>query len=578
MLFLVLWGAMPDSMQAQTNEVNWTQMFPLQHPEKRQDLALAYDAIRKQVVLFGGHASSTMSDTWVWEGSNWTQMHPAQSPSPRCNHAMVYDAAHGQVVLFGGVNISGSTLVPLGDTWLWDGSNWTQAHPAQSPSARYVHSMAYDSAHGQVVLFGGFDNSLTHNDTWIWDGTTWKQMAPAQSPPKRAQHAMAYDARQGQTLLFGGTAGNYLNDTWIWDGSNWTQRTPAQSPSARGQQAMAYDTARSQIVLFGGYGNLSDTWIWDGSNWNQANPVQKPSARWASSMAYDESQAQIVFFGGYAYSGDWQSDTWILTKNPEMLFLPMITKPFSRPGFGVLETSHGTIVYQEGVALTTAQEVGASFEEAYESVGQDLGYPEVRPRIYVYRSLDDLLNDLIDTWHYSEWLRTYRVIPRMNKNYEAWIPPNMAAWFLCHEYSHRIIEKVAGLNSQAKYKWFDEGLAQHEGVRTWAVRSPLEAETARQNYWDSVKTGFQAGQWISLQALTTESQWTAQMETPNKDWIYVEATVVVDYLITQKGMSQAKAVLIKVGSGTPFADAFQQVFGQTVDQLEAEFIAYLVSH
>jgi hypothetical protein len=68
------------------------------------------------------------------------------------------------------------------------------------------------------------------------------------------------------------------------------------------------------------------------------------------------------------------------------------------------------------------------------------------------------------------------------------------------------------------------------------------------------------------------------MQTPNKDRIYIEAAVVVDYLITRKGMSQVKAVLTKVGSGTPFADAFQQIFGQTVDQFEAEFIAYLISH
>lgn len=259
------------------------------------------------------------------------------------------------------------------------------------------------------------------------------------------------------------------------------------------------------------------------------------------------------------------------------LYLPLILKPFSRPGFGVLETGHGTIVYQDGVTLTAAQEVGTGFEDAYQVVGQDLGVPEVKPRLYVYRSLDDLLNDLINTWHYPEWFRTIQAIPRMNVNYEAWIPPNMAVWFIGHEYSHRIIEKLAGLNSQTNYKWFDEGLAEHEGLRTWAVRSPREAETARQNGWNRVKTGFQSGQWISLQALTTESQWTAQMSTPNKDWIYLESAIGLDYLITRKGLTQVKSVLIKVGSGTPFADAFQQVLGLTVDQFEAEFTASLLS-
>jgi len=60
------------------------------------------------------------------------------------------------------------------------------------------------------------------------------------------------------------------------------------------------------------------------------------------------------------------------------IYLPLILKPFSRPGFGVLETSHGTIVYQEGVPLTRAQEVGTGFEDAYQVVGEDLGYPDTK--------------------------------------------------------------------------------------------------------------------------------------------------------------------------------------------------------
>ena len=67
------------------------------------------------------------------------------------------------------------------------------------------------------------------------------------------------------------------------------------------------------------------------------------------------------------------------------------------------------------------------------------------------------------------------------------------------------------------------------------------------------------------------------MSTPNKDWIYLESAVALDYLITQKGLTQVKSVLIKVGSGTPFADAFQQVLGLTVDQFEAAFTASLIS-
>ena len=77
---------------------------------------------------------------------------------------------------------------------------------------------------------------------------------------------------------------------------------------------------------------------------------------------------------------------------------------------------------------------------------------------------------------------TYQAIPQMNTNYEAWIPPNVGVWFIGDEYSHRIIEKVAGLNSQTTYKWFDEGLAEHAGLRTWAVQLTARGGT-NQTKW-----------------------------------------------------------------------------------------------
>ena len=62
---------------------------------------------------------------------------------------MAYDAAHGQIVLFGGRNDGGN----FSDTWVWDGTNWTQKSPATIPRERYGAAMAYDAAHGQIVLF-----------------------------------------------------------------------------------------------------------------------------------------------------------------------------------------------------------------------------------------------------------------------------------------------------------------------------------------------------------------------------------------------------------------------------------------
>jgi hypothetical protein len=81
--------------------------------------------------------------------------------------------------------------------------------------------MAYDSAHAQVMLFGGGDKGGHLGDTWTWDGTDWTERRPSHSPQVRKVHAMAYDAARARVLLFGGSFGDRLSDTWTWDGTDW---------------------------------------------------------------------------------------------------------------------------------------------------------------------------------------------------------------------------------------------------------------------------------------------------------------------------------------------------------------------
>jgi uncharacterized protein (TIGR03437 family) len=301
---------------------NWTQQNPQTSPTGRGTPRMAYDSMQSQVVLFGGGNGNPvnhgyLNDTWIWDGTNWTQSQPAQSPTPRSNTGMAYDSVHGQTVVFGGEGVGG---VRLGDTWLWDGSNWTQFQQI-GPPAREYHAMAFDSQHGQAVMFGGEGvNGDLLNDTWLWDGTSWTVAHPQSSPPPRAGLAMAYDATHGQVVLFGGnTDSSNLGDTWLWDGTNWTQVTPQNSPPARCYHEMAYDSAHDQVVLFGGgtsdllsmnTGLLNDTWLWDGSNWTQGTPQNSPPARNRFGMTFDAGHAQAVLFGGRNATGGFWDDTW----------------------------------------------------------------------------------------------------------------------------------------------------------------------------------------------------------------------------------------------------------------------------
>jgi len=242
--------------------------------------------------------------------TNWSQQSPVISPSPRWDGAMAYDSAHSQVVMFGGLGSPGT----LSETWLWNGTNWSQANPATVPQARANQAMAYDAAHGQVVMFGGLNSLSTRtNDTWLWNGTNWTQANPSNSPPARGGAAMVYDAALGEIVLFGGldVNGNALGDTWLWNGTTWSQASPATSPSARFDHAMAYDAAHGQVVLFGGFNAFyfSDTWVWNGTNWIQQAPAISPGARYGNGMDYDAALGQVVMFGGYSGS-TYLSDTW----------------------------------------------------------------------------------------------------------------------------------------------------------------------------------------------------------------------------------------------------------------------------
>jgi hypothetical protein len=59
--------------------------------------------------------------------------------------------------------------------WSWDWSSWRQLNvvlPSLLPGA----SLAYDTAHKELVLYGGIDGYGTpSSDTYIWDGRNWQK-------------------------------------------------------------------------------------------------------------------------------------------------------------------------------------------------------------------------------------------------------------------------------------------------------------------------------------------------------------------------------------------------------------------
>lgn len=67
-------------------------------------------------------------NTWTWDGSQWNLRAPDHVPagSFRIGEAVAYDPVRRVVVLFGGRRQFG-TIPDSNDTWTWNGTDWTEA-------------------------------------------------------------------------------------------------------------------------------------------------------------------------------------------------------------------------------------------------------------------------------------------------------------------------------------------------------------------------------------------------------------------------------------------------------------------
>jgi hypothetical protein len=95
-------------------------------------------------------------------------------------------ALAGSIVLFGGLVNDNNGSHVVGDTWLWNGSTWTQ-WMGQGPAPRSDHVMA--ALGGTIVLFGGADTQQVFGDTWVWKGAGWSEVATS-GPPGRSDAVM----------------------------------------------------------------------------------------------------------------------------------------------------------------------------------------------------------------------------------------------------------------------------------------------------------------------------------------------------------------------------------------------------
>jgi hypothetical protein len=335
-VLLLLLGALGATAQAQDTCMVWTNRFSqvpgtgVGTPGERAHHAMAYDSDRGVTVFFGGEigvsgSEQYFNDTWEYDGTNqWRQINVADpKPAPRSFHAMAYDPVRKRVVLYGGWANGGD--YGFDDTWEYtgDGYNGSWRLMAGDPAEYGLvgRGMVWDPLRGKVVAVAGFDapfveprNPIYKSQNAVeWTGAGWQAIVSTANDPAFDHEiwgvGAAFDISRGTLVMVGGYSKPLYHDAItladVWEllpGLTW-QSGSAVSP--RAYPAAAYDERRQRVVVVGGDpAEESVIEYVPGSGWVTLpsippNPVNgAPSGRAGAAMVYDSRRGVFVLMGG----------------------------------------------------------------------------------------------------------------------------------------------------------------------------------------------------------------------------------------------------------------------------------------
>jgi hypothetical protein len=346
-------------------------------PSGRAGAGMVYDPEIGAVVLFGGctsgqyfnYSCSVVNETWTYSNGTWTQLHPTVSPPARVQPAMAYDPATGYVLLFGG-GTGYPSYLSFNDTWEFNGTNWIQLFPSQTPSASdFGAIMTYDAGIGAIVMFDSgevYHGGPFLNQTWTFSGGQWTLAVSGAGPSPRSAVSFDYDPTLGAVVLFGGNqcqnstgACPNLGDTWTYANGLWTNAS-VLGPAARNGAALAYDPGLNASLMFSGHNEFTyfdDAWTFSAAGWNNLGMVAGPPASDGAGLVYDAASQQMVLFGGYdaddsQFNGSqfFFDQTWTLAGAPQApsqywSAVNSTGTPSARAGFGmVYDPTIGAVV------------------------------------------------------------------------------------------------------------------------------------------------------------------------------------------------------------------------------------------
>ena len=188
-----------------------------------------------------------LGDTWLWTSSGWVEVRAGQpaasgrakpsSPPARSGAAMSYDSATGDVVLFSGESgpVGSGSADLLSDTWLWNGSSWSQPKTKTEPPPRSGGASTDDPNLGGVLLLGGSGATGPLAGNWVWSDNGWSKLSTTAAMPPLEGLTAAFSSALGEVVAFGGaTSGSQvLGDTFLLGTAQPTRRGQDRRPARR---------------------------------------------------------------------------------------------------------------------------------------------------------------------------------------------------------------------------------------------------------------------------------------------------------------------------------------------------------
>lgn len=196
----------------------WQKREFYERPRAYTGFAIAYDEHIGAVVIFGGNYyypdHQNTNETWLYDGNTLRRVFPKRSPSARADAVMTYDALRKKIILFGGHE--GYYSAYRRDTWEFDSNTWKRVNTAHAPPL--TGTMVYHHGLQKTLMYTGTDE-YSHNSAefWTYDGVDWTLIDFKCSPGDRFKVTMASDPDENRVILFGGRVDYFYDDVHMAD-------------------------------------------------------------------------------------------------------------------------------------------------------------------------------------------------------------------------------------------------------------------------------------------------------------------------------------------------------------------------